>query len=208
MEEYTRNVIGIYEILYECDYKSNDGHKMFHVKCTECGWETDIQFRHIKYTKECRHVNYNGTKKNYGYKFKDKSLRSFFRDMKDRCYNPNNKSYKWYGEKGIKICNEWINNPISFEEWALSNGYEHGLTIDRIDENKDYCPENCRWITLEDNAKWKSTTNEIEVNGIIDSGRGWSKRLGYGVNYINTYIRNNGIDETIKFIQEKISKTS
>ena len=124
--------------------------------------------------------------------------------MKNRCYNSNCKDYKRYGKKGIKIYDEWINNPLSFEEWALSNGYNDGLTIDRIDENKDYCPENCRWITLEDNSKWKSTTNKIEVNGITDSGRGWSKRLGYGVNYINKYIKNNGIDKTVEFIQKEI----
>lgn len=208
MSDCKENIIGIFEIMYECDYKSNDGHKMFHVRCTKCGWETDRQLRHIKYTKECKHINYNGTKRNYGYEFKDKYLSTLFSGIKKRCYNSKCYEYKWYGEKGIKICDEWINNPLSFEEWALSNGYKDGLTIDRIDENKDYCPENCRWITLEDNAKWKSTTNEIEVNGVIDSGRGWSKRLGYGVNYINTYIRNNGIDETVKFIQEKILKNT
>ena len=50
--------------------------------------------------------------------------------MKQRCYNPNEKSYKWYGAKGIKICDEWINSPKSFEEWSLQNGYNDNLTID------------------------------------------------------------------------------
>lgn len=207
MENYIGNVIGIYKILYECDYRSNDGHKMFHVKCVECEYETDMQLRHIKRAKKCTHMNYNGTKKRYGYVFNNKSLRSLFGDMKNRCYNKNYKDYRWYGEKGIKICDEWINNPLSFEEWALSNGYQNGLTIDRIDENKDYCPDNCRWISIEENSKWKSTTREIEVNGIVDSGRGWSKRLGYSINYINTYIRKYGIEEALKFIKEKLSET-
>ena len=207
MENYIGNVIGIYKILYECDYRSNDRHKLFHVRCTECGYETNMQLRHIKRAKKCSHVNCDGTLKKYGYKFKTNNIKNIFSGIKYRCYNKNCEDYKWYGAKGIKVYDEWIENPLSFEEWALSNGYQDGLTIDRIDENKDYCPDNCRWIPVEENAKWKSTTNEIEVNGIIDSGKGWSKRLGYGVNYINTYIRKYGIEEAIKFIEEKLSET-
>ena len=49
--------IGIYDVIYECSYKSNDGHRLFHVKCSQCGWETDMQMHHIKYTKQCKHKN-------------------------------------------------------------------------------------------------------------------------------------------------------
>ena len=208
MSDCKENIIGIFEIMYECDYRDNDGHKLFHIKCIKCGYETNMRFNDIKKANGCTHINKSGNIKKYGYKFKNRYLSNLFNSIKDRCYNPNNKSYRWYGEKGIKICDEWMNNPLSFEEWALSSGYQKGLTIDRIDEDKDYCQENCRWITLEDNAKWKSTTNEIKVNGITDSGRGWSKRLGYGINYINTYIRKYGIEEAVKFIEEKLFKSS
>lgn len=198
---------GIYDILYECDHKTNDGHKLFHVKCKYCGFETDARINHIKNTKKCIHLNMIGNYKSFNtFIFKNKRLLRILEGMKKRCYNPNDKAYRWYGAKGIKVCNEWMNNPISFEEWALSNGYNDSSTIDRINPEKDYCPENCRWISLEDNAKWKSTTSRIEVNGIIDSGKGWSKRLGYGVNYINTYIRKHGIDDTIIFIQKNLEK--
>ena len=175
--------------MYECDYRDNDGHKLFHVKCIKCGYETNMRFNDIKRTNICTHINKNGTIKKYGYEFKNKYLKNLFMSIKVRCYNINCKSYRWYGGKGIKVCDEWINNPLSFEEWALSNGYQDGLTIDRIDENKDYCPDNCRWVSIEENSKWKSTTNKIEAGGIVDSGRGWSKRLGYDANYINKYIK-------------------
>lgn len=121
--------------------------------------------------------------------------------MKDRCYNKNNKSYRCYGARGIKVCDEWMRNPESFESWSLTNGYDDNLTIDRVNENGDYSPDNCRWVTSEDNSKYKSTTSIIDVDGTIHTGKDWAKTLGLGVNIINTYIRKYGLDNTIEFIK-------
>lgn len=74
-------------------------------------------------------------------------------DMKDRCYNPHNAAYKWYGEKGITVCDEWLHNPSEFAIWAMVNGYTDELTIDRIDANKNYSPDNCRWVTQKENLR-------------------------------------------------------
>lgn len=79
--------------------------------------------------------------------------------MKDRCNNPNNDSYKNYGQKGIKLCCEWEQNFQCFRDWALNNGYSNELTIDRIDSNDDYKPENCRWITLSENVSRSNIEN-------------------------------------------------
>jgi len=73
--------------------------------------------------------------------------------MKSRCLNPKNKAYKYYGGKGIKICKEWKNNYMMFKNWALANGYKEGLTIDRIDNDGNYCPENCQWLTKSENSR-------------------------------------------------------
>lgn len=71
--------------------------------------------------------------------------------MKDRCTNPNSKIYKYYGGKGVSVCDEW-KTFIAFREWAQANGYQEKLSIDRIDSDKGYCPENCEWVTRSENS--------------------------------------------------------
>lgn len=194
--------IGIYDVLGICNHRANDGHKLYHVKCSTCGWENDMKLSDVKYAKKCIHLKQNGTYKSFNlYTWDNLRIKTIFKGMVRRCYNIDDKNYEWYGGKGIKICEEWMNNPKSFEDWAVTHGYNDNLTIDRIDENKDYCAENCRWITIEENSKYKSTTSLINVDGETHTGRDWSQALGLGVNVINTYIRKYGLDNTIEFIR-------
>lgn len=78
--------------------------------------------------------------------------------MKRRCCNKKRNAYSIYGGKGIIVCDEWINSYPNFKRWALENGYNDNLTIDREKSYKNYCPENCRWVTRENNARFKSST--------------------------------------------------
>ena len=78
--------------------------------------------------------------------------------MKSRCFNPNNKSYSRYGGRGITVCDEWKNDFEAFQKWALENGYTDELTIERKDVNKGYSPDNCCWITAQEQAKNRRTT--------------------------------------------------
>lgn len=77
-----------------------------------------------------------------------------WRDMKQRCLNPKHKWYPEYGGRGITVCDEWMKF-MPFYEWSMQNGYSDGLTIDRIDNNKGYCPENCRWATWKQQCEHK-----------------------------------------------------
>lgn len=194
--------IGIYNILYECSEKTNDGHKLYRVQCVFCGREFNMRKAHIGRAKNCNHIGVNGTytPTTADFVWDNQRLKKIFRGMKVRCYNKKDRSYRWYGAKGIKICEEWLANPKLFENWALANGYSNNLTIDRIDEDKDYSPENCRWITFEDNSRYKSTTTIITVDGESHTGSEWSKILGLGRNTINTYIREYGMINVIEFI--------
>lgn len=96
-------------------------------------------------------------------------LRNIYFGMKYRCYNPKAKSYKSYGGRGVTICDEWLKGYKYFEEWALNNGYSKELTIDRIDVNGNYEPNNCRWITNSEQQSNKRNTKKYEYNGGIYS---------------------------------------
>lgn len=78
-------------------------------------------------------------------------LYNIWRCMKQRCYNKNNTSYYRYGGRGIKVCDEWVHDSKAFMEWAKSHGYTNTLELDRIDNDGDYTPSNCQWITHKEN---------------------------------------------------------
>lgn len=108
----------------------------------------------------------------------NKRLKSIFHNMKTRCYNPNSKFYKWYGAKGITICNEWLESYNVFEKWAIENGYSDSLTIDRIDSEKGYEPSNCRWVTRQEQANNRNSNHLISFNNEQHSIADWAKITG------------------------------
>ena len=93
-------------------------------------------------------------------------LASIYQGMKQRCYNTKRPNYKYYGGRGIVICDEWLNSPQAFYNWAIANGYQENLTIDRISTDGNYEPQNCRWATFKEQATNKrpfSNTGEAGV---------------------------------------------
>ena len=104
-------------------------------------------------------------------------LYSIWLRMRQRCNNPRTADYKRYGARGICICKEWESFQI-FESWALANGYRDSLTIDRIDNDKHYSPDNCRWVTMDVQCNNKSSSRLLTFNGTTQTIAQWSKQLG------------------------------
>lgn len=98
--------------------------------------------------------------------------------MKERCFNPNNKSYARYGARGISVCDAWRRDFSVFAMWALSNGYRAGLTIDRIDNAGNYCPENCRWVTVAQQNRNYSKNHMITYLGETKCLSDWADCFG------------------------------
>lgn len=200
MEEY-----GIFEVIEKLDEQAPDGHKLWRIRCKECGREfirgSNLVKAPSKITYNCFHKRITGQDVKYDNHWKNPRIMKIYYGILARCFNEDNKDYHSYGAKGILVYQDWLDNPTHFEDWALANGYEDNLTIDREDETKDYCPDNCRWITLEENARWKSTTNRINVDGEIKTGLQWAKYLGFSQNVINNYIRKYGMDNVVEFIR-------
>ena len=112
-----------------------------------------------------------------------------FRGIINRCNNPKTKAFKYYGLKGISICDEWRNNPLEFIEWAFLNGYREGLSIERKDISGNYEPSNCRWATYLEQANNKSNNVILELDGQRETLASWSKITGLDSETIIARIR-------------------
>ena len=109
-------------------------------------------------------------------------------NMIQRCYNPNSTFYHRYGGRGIKVCNEWRAKRKHFEEWAISNGYTDELSLDRIDNNGDYTPENCRWVTIAQNCNNRNSCHYVSAFGETHSLKEWSDILNISYNTLKKRI--------------------
>lgn len=152
----------------------NSGYTLWKCKC-DCGNEIIARGTHLKYgnTRSCgclhREMLSQISKKHGGVGTR---LYNIYHGMRERCYNPKQRTYRWYGAKGIKVCDEWLNDFTTFKQWAYENGYREEevlskmerLSIDRIDPNKDYSPDNCRWMTLSENVARTHNTNKDNTN--------------------------------------------
>ena len=109
---------------------------------------------------------------------RESRLYRIWQGMYIRTTYPSQKSYKDYGGRGIKVCEEWKNDFYVFKEWALNNGYNDNLTIERIDNNQNYCPENCKWIPREEQSRNQRSNIILEYNGETHIAAEWANIMG------------------------------
>lgn len=129
---------------------------MYRLRC-DCGTEivrSNSTLRHHKSCAACGHQLGAIKRRKHGASGRTGkgNLYSVWQGMKGRCENPNHSAYRWYGAKGVTVCSEW-RDFIGFQAWALREGWQRGLTLDRIDANKGYSPTNCRLTTQSQNSK-------------------------------------------------------
>ena len=120
-----------------------------------------------------------------GKSFYNKSWYNSYRGMMDRCYREKTSNYYLYGGRGIKVCDEW-HNIENFEKWVETSGYKKGLTLDRIDVNGNYEPNNCRWATMKEQDNNRRNTIYIEHNGEVHTISEWAEITGINRSTLNS----------------------
>lgn len=147
--------------------RTKDRHILWECRC-ECGNIVNVSSRDLVtgHTKSCGCLQ-KDTIRNIRYKHgdRDSKLYSVWKTMKKRCENSNHKDYKWYGAKGVSVCDNWHDYCV-FKEWAINNGYDENAewgqcTIDKINPYGNYEPNNCRWVTMAEQARNKRNSVQI-----------------------------------------------
>lgn len=132
-------------------------------------------------------------------KSENKKLYGVWVAMQQRCLNCTNKNYKYYGARGIKVCNKWISDFRYFYEWAMSNGYKDGLTIDRIDVNGNYEPSNCKWTPYKEQSRNKRNNVLITYNGETHCLNEWARITGLSKDVLRYRLKKLKVSKTLDF---------
>lgn len=132
---------------------------------------------------------------------RDERLYSVWSTMLHRCNDPKREKYKDYGARGISVCKEW-EDPNAFMDWAYCNGYAKGLQLDRIDNNGNYCPENCRWTTPKENSRNRRNTIFLTINGVTKCVAEWCETINVSKYTVYWWIRKKGAAYAEKRLSE------
>ncbi len=167
--------------------KRSDGHNNGYWRCVcQCGQESIVSTSNLTSgaVKSCGCLQQEKAKESHtihGFRSRKDKVPRLYRIwscMKTRCYNKNRKDYKYYGGRGISVCNEWKSDFAAFRKWSLSSGYSDNLTLDRIDPDGNYCPSNCRWATAKEQGNNRRQTIFFEIDGVHKPLSQWAEDTG------------------------------
>ena len=177
---------------------SKDNRAKWMCKC-RCGKRFEAIGKSIRngHTKSCgcyrKEITHNRGKNNKTHGDTKTRLYNIYRGMKERCLNKNYESYHRYGGRGIEICDGWKNDFVAFKKWALDNGYTENLTIDRINNDGNYEPNNCRWVDRKTQTRNRSITKRTMFRGELVTLGEISEITGLSY-YMVHYRYKNGVD--------------
>ena len=177
------------------------GKIVYRCKC-DCGNITNVLGCHLRSgnTKSCGCLKYEHKILKHG-KCNTK-LYTTWKNIKQRCYNKNYDRYKDYGARGIQVCDEWKNDFYCFYNWAINNGYQENLTIDRIDNNKGYSPDNCRWTDIKTQCNNTRRNVFLTCNNKTQTIAQWGNELNLSVDKISQRHRAGWSDKECLFGKE------
>ena len=195
MKDYSGQMFGHILVLIRTE-KRKHNYVVYKCKCTKCGRIFENSIEHYVQRRKKGYTNMTcgcfDKHKNNLYKNGLSNTRIYdtYNNMKQRCYNSKSKSYKYYGAREIIICDEWLgeNGFINFYNWSMENGYSDELTIDRIDANGDYEPNNCQWVSIANQMSNKTNTIMLEYNGVKKSLVQWAKDYNIKICTLRTRI--------------------
>lgn len=185
--KYNNKTFGCLDVISYAYYDVEKKLNFVTVKCNKCGNIFNIPSNRLNNQKHSYCIKCPNKKEKIT---QNKRIRRIYSNMKSRCYNPKTNRYYIYGARGITVCEEWLNNYKAFEIWALNNGYKDNLTIDRIDNNGNYEPSNCRWVDYKTQQKNKNNNRLITIDGKTKIITEWCEF--YNIPY---YIVNNRINK-------------
>lgn len=162
------------------------GRTMWRCQC-DCGNEIEVDSSSLKSgnTTACGCRQSEGWYNSLTHGKSKTRIYKTWQGMKSRCYNPNAKYYENYGGRGITICKEWLDDFMNFYNWAITNGYRDDLTIDRIDNDGNYEPSNCRWVTRTVQMNNMRKNRIIEFNGERKSVSDFARQYGFAPELIH-----------------------
>lgn len=199
--DLTGKKFGNLTVIRHLNYSESGHTSLWECKC-DCGNITIVRGTNLKsgHTISCGCKKGKTIHNKWGTR-----LYNIYHNMKQRCNNAKNIWYKNYGARGITVCQEWQDDFMNFYNWAINNGYKDNLTLDRINVNGNYEPDNCRWadkITQQNNMR---TNRYITYNEETHTVAEWARLLNVPAKFIIDRLRNNSFEHIVNIVTNRIT---